>query len=141
MSREYILHSSLEEVEVGNRESLLGALINISDFDLDFIGENGVEYLWDEVWEANGFQSLTDYEYRKNLDNDGSYEEIKLKYESNLAWLLDEVKNIEDDEDCANAFFEEWINNDMYYDTYTAHYLTDSENRVIAIGFATICGW
>ena len=46
------LYTGLENVKVGNRESLLDALRSLSDFDYDFNGENGDDYLWEE---ASGF--------------------------------------------------------------------------------------
>ena len=72
------LYTGLENVKVGNRESLLDALRSLSDFDCDFNGENGDDYLWEE---ANGF-------------------------ESNMDYLINKVRDIKDDEDCVNSFFE-----------------------------------
>ena len=73
------LFVKLENVKAGNRNSLLSALTSLSDFDCDFNGENGMDYLWDEVWEANGFESQEDFESQD--------EETELKYESNLDWI------------------------------------------------------
>ena len=56
------LYTGLEKVVAGNRNSLLAALESLSGFDCDFNGENGLEYLWGEVWEANGFENMEDYE-------------------------------------------------------------------------------
>lgn len=109
------LHTSLEKVKAGNRESLLCALSSIADFDMDFNGENGEDYTWDEALE-NGF-------------------------ESNLEYLINEVKDIEDDEECVKTFFKEWLDNDGYYAEYEVNCLTDTKGRVIAIGFATMCGY
>ena len=113
MSREYSLVTKLEKVKAGDRNSLLCALRSIADFDCDFNGENGEDYTWDDALE-NGF-------------------------ESNLEYLINEVKDIEDDEECVNAFIKEWINSDMYYDEYDVNCLTDTKGRVIAIAFATMC--
>ena len=147
MSRSYSLYTNLVKVKVGNRKSLLDALAELSAFDCDFIGENGVEYLWEEVWEENGFQSYDDFELQtEEPDSDDDefeeFEEIKLKYESNLDYLLDQVKDIEDDRECVETFIETWMDNDRnYYDEHEVNYLTDTKNRVTAISFAVIGGY
>lgn len=124
------LYTGLEKVKAGNREDLLSALANLSDFDCDFNGQNGLDYLWDEVWKANGFEDIDDYKNQVNAE---------LKYESNLDWLLDEVKDIEDDGECIESFFETWIDNDRnYYDEPQVNYIRDSKKRVIAISFAVV---
>lgn len=127
------LYVKLENVKAGNRNSLLSALSSLSDFDCDFNGENGIDYLWDEVWEANGFKNQEDFEEQE----DESKEEIKLKYESNLDWLLDEVKEIEDDADCIETFFRIWMEHDRnYYDEYKANYIRNKNGKVVAVSFA-----
>lgn len=115
MSRDFNLHLYTRKVEAGNRQSLLDALIGISEFDLDFNGENGDDYTWDIALE-NGF-------------------------ESNMDYLINEVKDIEDDEECVDTFVEEWCSKDSYYEQYEVVCMTDDENRVIAISFATMCGY
>lgn len=105
------LYAGLEEVEVGNRENLLDALRGLSEFDNDFNGENGDDYfLWEK---ANGF-------------------------ESNMDYLINEVKDIKDDEECVNTFFEEWLNHDSYYDEWNVSVITDEKKRVKAISLAVI---
>ena len=104
------LYTGLEEVEVNNRESLLNALKSLSDFDCDFNGENGNDYLWED---AEG-------------------------YESNMDYLINEVKDIEDDEECVNTFFDEWLSHDRYYDEWNVSVITDEKKRVKAISFAAI---
>lgn len=142
MSRHMNLGSHLAKVEPGNRESLLQALIDISDGDCDFSGENGLEYLWEEVWKANGFDNMDDYEEKNeyNSDEDDSYEEIKLKYESNMDYLLDKVRNIENDEDCIRAYIEGWIGNDGYYGEYDLNWLKNDDGKIIALSIAYMCG-
>lgn len=115
MSRYCDLHLYTQKVEAGNRQSLLDALIGISGFDLDFNGENGDDYTWDIALE-NGF-------------------------ESNLEYLINEVKDIEDDKECVDTFIEEWIDKDSYYDQYEVNYLTDEKGRITVISFATMCGY
>ena len=112
MSSTMNLYSGLEEVKAGNRESLLNALISLSDFDCDFNGENGLDYLWEE---ASGF-------------------------ESNMDYLIDKIRGIKDDEDCVNSFFEEWRDNDRnYYEEWNVSVLKDTKKRVKAISFSAIC--
>ena len=108
------LHTSLERVKAGDRTNLLYTLRNIANFDMDFNGENGEDYTWEEALE-NGF-------------------------ESNLEYVIDGVKDIENDEECVRTFFEEWMENDGYYAEYEVNCLTDTKGRVIVIGFATVCG-
>lgn len=123
------LFAKLENVKAGNRNSLLSALTSLSDFDCDFNGENGIDYLWDEVWEANGFESQEDFESKD--------EKAELKYESNLDWLLDEVKEIEDDADCIETFFGTWMEHDRnYYDEYEVNYIRNKNGKVVAVSFA-----
>ena len=123
------LFAKLENVKAGNRNSLLSALTSLSDFDCDFNGENGIDYLWDEVWEANGFESQEDFESKD--------EKAELKYESNLDWLLDEVKEIEDDADCIEIFFGTWMEHDRnYYDEYEVNYIRNKNKKVVAVSFA-----
>lgn len=122
------LYTGLEKIKAGNREDLLSALANLSDFDCDFNGENGLDYLWDEVWEANGFKDIDEYDNQVNTE---------LKYESNLEWLLDEVKNIKDDGECIETFFETWMEHDKnYYDEHEVNYIRNTKGKVIAVSFA-----
>ena len=122
------LFVKLENVKAGNRNSLLSALTSLSDFDCDFNGENGMDYLWDEVWEANGFESQEDFESQD--------EETELKYESNLDWLLDEVKEIEDDADCIETFFRTRMEQERnYYDEYETNYIRNKNGKVVAVSF------
>ena len=88
MSREYNLHLDMKKVEAGNRGSLLCALAGISEFDLDFNGENGDDYTWDIA-----------------LENE---------FESNMEYLLDQVKDIEDDKECIETFVKEWCGKYSY---------------------------
>ena len=113
MSREYSLHSSLASVKAGDREDLLETLRCISKFDMDFSGENGTDYTWEKALE-NGF-------------------------ESDLEYLINEVKDIEDDRECVSTFIKEWIDNDSYYAECEVNCLTDEKGRVITIGFAAMC--
>lgn len=136
MSRYMELRSHLVRVEPGNRESLLEALANISDCDCDFNGENGLEYLRDEVWEANGYKDYDDFADK----HPGVEEEVELKYESNMEYLIDKVRDIENDEDYIRAYIEGWIGNDGYYGEYDLNWLKNDDGKIIALSIAYMCG-
>ena len=111
MSREYNLYSNLVEVKKGDREDLLATLSNLSDFDCDFNGENGIDYAWEETVEKG--------------------------FESNLEYLLDKVKDIKDDAECVNEFFNYWMERDSnYYHDFKVDYLTDENGKIFAISFS-----
>lgn len=122
------LYTKLESIIPGNREDLLSKLSSMSDFDCDFVGENGIDYLWGEVWKANGFADQEEFM---------SQNKSELKYESNLDWLLDQVRPIESDKDCIEAFFRIWMEHDgSYYSEYETKCLLDENERAIAVCFA-----
>lgn len=104
------LHTGLKEVRVGNRESLLEALKDLSSFDCDFNGENGDEFLW--------------------VGAEG--------YDSNMDYLIDKVRNIEDDEECVNTFFNTWLGADGYYEKWDVSVITDTKKRVKTVSFAAV---
>lgn len=136
MSRHMELRSHLAEVEPDNRESLLAALCNISSCDCDFNGENGLEYLRDEVWEANGYKNYDDFA-DKHPDVE---EDVILKYESNMDYLLDKVRDVENDEDCIHEFVDGWMGNDGYYDEYEVDWLKNDDGKIIVLTIAYTCG-
>lgn len=105
------LYMNLIEVNAKDRESLLDALRSLGDFDCDFNGENGIEYLWEEI------------------DED--------KFDSSMDYLLNEVKDIPDDEKCVRFFIETWMKHDSYYKEYELDFIKNEEGDVIAIAFAT----
>lgn len=105
------LYTNLVAVEKGNRQSLLDALEIISDFDCDFNGDNGIDYLW-EV--AEGF-------------------------ESNMDYLLNEVKDIKEDEEVVKRFIEQWMEMDCnYYTEYSYDTITE-DGFVTAISLSAVC--
>lgn len=84
-------------------------LIAVSDFDNDFIGENGYDYLWES---AEGFDSNRDY-------------------------VLDLVKDL-DPEEKVKAFLHRWMGYDLYYLCYDYHLEKVSENDyVLSVAFDT----
>ena len=56
MSRSELRHQY--DVVLNTKDEVKKCLFNISDCDLDFNGENGSEYLWEE---AEGFESNSEY--------------------------------------------------------------------------------
>ena len=137
-----MLHLNLVKVEANNRENLLNALVSLGDVDCDFNGENGLEYLWDEVWKANGIEDVEDYEnqmekYYNSIEEDEKQEEPVLKYESNIDWLYDYVKDIESDVECVETFINTWMEHDAnYYFEYKIDYIKDENGNLVAIAFA-----
>ena len=104
------LHTGLEEIKVGNRESLLNALKDLSSFDCDFNGESGDEFLW--------------------VGAEG--------YDSNMDYLIDKVRNIEDDEECINTFFNTWLSADCYYAKWDVSVITDTKKRAKVVSFPAV---
>ena len=103
----------LVKVEANNRESLLNALRTLAENDCDFNGDNGIDYNWD-ITNEKGF-------------------------DSNLDYVIDCVKDIDDDLECINEFIDCWLAGDGYYLDYEMDYLTDDNENIIAISLATIC--
>lgn len=108
------LSLDLVKVEPNNRESLLNALRSLSEIDCDFSGDNGFEYNWD-ITNEEGFDSNVDY-------------------------VINEVKDIDDDLECINKFLAEWMGDDYYYQQYEMKCLTDDNGNIIAISLATVSG-
>ena len=111
----------LVQVKGDKREDLLQALASLGELvDADFSGENGLEYLWDKVWAANGFVDMDDYEEQclSEADEDEESEEIELKYQSNMAYLLDLLKDKESDKEVIKEFIAGWVGSDSYYKQY-----------------------
>lgn len=116
MSRQCTLYTNLITVETNNRENLLEALKKLADFDCDFNGENGIEYAWEET--------------------------IKNGFESNMEYLLNEVKDIQDDLQCVTEFVDTWMDMDSdYYTDYELKCLTDTEGNVTVISFSVLAGY
>lgn len=116
----------IAEVKDNTREELINALATLSENDADFTGENGLEYLWNRVWYINGFSNMEDWECNG---------EPTLKYESNLNYVCNTVKDIENDIECIEMFLDMWMAKDSYYGEYHYDLLTDS-NGITAIVLA-----
>lgn len=116
----------LVEVEDDTKESLMKALFFLGQGDADFNGDNGIAYLWDVVWTANGFAHYGDWIAQGNPE---------VKYESNLEYLCDELMKVEDNRKCISMFFEAWLGEDDYYKDYHYEILGTYEN-ITAIALA-----
>lgn len=112
MHKEIILYSQLEPIIAGDRNDLLKTLRKIGEYDDDLNGHNGTEYNWKETT-VHGFNT-------------------------NLDYLIFLVKDIKSDIDCVETFFNEWMKNDCYYNTYKLHYITNDTNNITAICFIAI---
>ena len=83
------INMKLVKVNGKTREDLLVALVSLGEIDADFNGDNGIEYLWD------------------NVDS--------TKYESNMKYLLDTLKDKETDKELIEEYVSSWIGRDSYY--------------------------
>lgn len=115
MSREYSLYTSLVEVKKGNRKDLLKALEDLSEFDLDFNGSNGIEYAWEETLEAG--------------------------FDSNLEYVLKQVQNIKSDIECVEKFIHMWMDGDSYYHEHELNYLVDGDGNIYVISLSAMTGY
>lgn len=131
---------NLVEVFGKKRENLLKALSILGKMDADFCGENGIEYLWNEVWEHNGFKNLSDYEEyeNRNLDDDEDYKEIQLKYKSNMEYLLDLLKDKETDKEIIEEFVSRWVGSDSYYKGHVLKVIYDDNGKAKCIALSII---
>ena len=134
------INMKLVKVNGKTREDLLAALSELGEMDCDFNGENGIEYLWDIVWKANGFKNIEDYEEKNEYDSDedDDYEEIELKYESNMEYLLDSLKEEALDKDVIEQFVSNWIGGDNYYKEYILDIVYDDNGKAECIALATM---
>ena len=132
------INMKLVKVNGKTREDLLVALAILGELDEDFNGGNGIEYLRDEVWKANGFESMEDYEVKNEYDSDedDDYEEIELKYESNMAYLLDVLKDKETDKELIKEYISDWIGCDSYYKDHVLDVVYDENGKAECIALA-----
>lgn len=134
------LNMILVKVEGSSRNDLIEALTRLGNLDSDFNGENGLEYMWTKVWNANGFKNMKDFEKQNEYDSDSDkeYEEISLKYESNMAYVLDMIKNEPSDKEVINAYIDNWIKQDSYYKDHMLEVIYDENGRAECIALSTI---
>ena len=106
------INMKLVKVNGKTREDLLTALASLGDMDADFNGENGIEYLWDSV--------------------DGT------KYESNMEYLLDTLKDKETDKELIEEYVSNWIGGDNYYKEHILDVIYDDNGKAECIALSTM---
>ena len=95
--------------EENKKEDIVTALREVSNYDLDFNGENGPEYLWES---AEGFDSNQDY-------------------------LIDYVSQYDDAETMIKTFMDTWMEKDGHYYIRNAYnIIKNKEDKIVAICFA-----
>lgn len=106
------INMKLVKVNGKTRENLLSALAILGKMDADFNGENGIEYLWEGV--------------------------NKEKYESNMEYLLDTLKNKETDKEVVEEYVSSWIGGDNYYKEHILDVVYDENGKAECIALATM---
>lgn len=48
------------------------------------------------------------------------------------------IRNIEDDEECINTFFNTWLSADCYYAKWDVSVITDTKKRAKVVSFAAV---
>ena len=126
------------KVEGTTKEDLFVALRNIGEMDADFSGENGLDYLWLIVWKANGFESRADFEAKECSSDSEPEGTTTLKYESNLEWVLDQIKDLDSDKEIIEAFVSRWLDKDYYYSDYQLEVIYNEDEKAEFIALTTI---
>ena len=106
------INMKLVKVNGKTREDLLVALVSLGEIDADFNGDNGIEYLWD------------------NVDS--------TKYESNMEYLLDTLKDKETDKELIEEYVSSWISRDSYYKEHILEVVYDENGKAECIALATM---
>ena len=106
------INMKLVKVNGKTREDLLTALASLGDMDADFNGENGIEYFWDSV--------------------------DSTKYESNMEYLLDTLKDKETDKELIEEYVSNWIGGDNYYKEHILDVVYDKNGKAECIALATM---
>ena len=104
MARIHLMYATLEHPESRDRNDLHDALMSLAEWDNDFNGFNGDEYLW----------------------------EIAEGYESNAEYLFDTLhkKYPTDDKQLIYEFLCGWLDDDSYYRDWTHKILIDREGNI-----------
>lgn len=108
----YNLDMNLVKVNGKTRGDLLTALSTLCEMDADFTGDNGIDYLWDGV--------------------------DKNKYDSNMAYLLDKVKDKASDKEVIEEFIDRWIGEDAYYKAHSLNVIYDENEKAECIALAFV---
>ena len=98
------------DVVANTKEAMAECLMFMSDFDCDFNGENGLEYLWEE---ADGFKSNSEY---------------------CLSIAEQEPTPIE----MAEKFISMWMGRDYYYEDYDLGILVRDNYLFISLAYMTV---
>lgn len=106
------INMKLVKVNGKTREDLLVALASLGEMDADFCGDNGIEYLWEGV--------------------------DKNKYESNMEYLLDTLKEKETDKELVEEYVANWIGYDNYYKEHILNVVYDENGKAECIALATM---
>lgn len=106
------INMKLVKVNGKTREDLLVALASLGEMDADFCGDNGIEYLWDGV--------------------------DSTKYESNMEYLLDVLKDKETDKELIEEYVSSWIGGDNYYKEHILDVVYDDNGNAECIALATM---
>ena len=98
--------------DIKNFLDVKNSLVSLADYDADMNGDNGTEYLWDEV------------------PNDDSYN-------SNAEWLADKVMHETDDIKSMFEFFMyQWMSKDRnYYSGYEIDFVEMDNKLIVAIAY------
>ena len=124
------INLSIAKIEPGNRASLLAELSNLSD--CDFNGENGLEYLAPEVWDANGYKDYLDYKNKTG-------KETSLRYSCNLDFYMEKIEGIENDEECIEAFVKYLVSTaSNYYTDYKIEYIKNDADEIVTFAVAML---
>lgn len=100
----------------GDMESLKKAFIDLADTDADFSGENGDDYLRDEVREA-GYESNAEY-YAEKVIKEG-------------------IENGQTQVQMLENYLGVWIGGDSYYKEYDYTWQTDGDDlKAVAVAIS-----
>ena len=95
------------EVTTNDKDAVAECLLSFADYDCDFNGENGIEYLWAE---AEGF-------------------------ESNAEYCLSIAKNEPTPREMVQRFVSLWMGRDPYYYDYDLGVLVKGDLIFISLAF------
>ena len=97
------------EVIPNTKEDASTCLMNMADFDCDFNGENGPEYLWEE---AEGF-------------------------ESNAEYCLSIAEQEPTPREMVKKFIAMWMGRDYYYEDYDLRVIVRDDTLFISLAYTT----
>lgn len=103
-------------IKITDLKNTIEQISNVSLGDLDFIGENGEDYLWEK---AKGFKSNLEYTESYLLDK---YKDCNIEKE---------LKNIIKD------FLDMWLANDIYYKKFGFSLVKSYDRYSLAVAFTT----